>query len=166
MPRPAGLARARRHVVGAHRRALADPQEREATVRSRNRLARGPGAPRVSRRMRGAERTRSGLTWKSPWLGLALGALVVAAITLILYPLTQLDPGVSSGVLYVLGVLLLATHWGLITSAASALALDYSPTGPSSGRARPRSGCSSRRSCGHGNPSVSGSASSVARARE
>src|SRR5215207_2369930 len=127
MPRPAGLARARRHVVGAHRRALADPQEREATVRSRNRLARGPGAPRVSRRMRGAERTRSGLTWKSPWLGLALGALVVAAITLILYPLTQLDPGVSSGVLYVLGVLLLTIYWGLwlglLTSVASATAV-------------------------------------------
>ena len=98
--------------------------------------------------------------------GLAIAAAVVSAITLLLYPLTELDPGVSSGVLYVLGVLLVATHWGLITSAASALALDYSPTGPSSGRARPRSGCSSRRSCGHGNPSVSGSASSVPRARE
>ena len=102
--------------------------------------------------------------------GLAIAAAVVSAITLLLYPLTELDPGVSSGVLYVLGVLLVATHWGLwlglITSAASALPLDYSPTGPSSGRARPRSGCSSRRSCGHGNPSVSGSASSVPRARE
>jgi hypothetical protein len=36
-----------------------------------------------------------------------LGALVVAGIALILYPLTKLDPGVSSGVLYILGALLL-----------------------------------------------------------
>jgi signal transduction histidine kinase len=61
--------------------------------------------------------------------GLAVAAAAVAAITLVLYPLSELDPGVSSGVLYVLGVLLVATHWGLrlglITSAASALALDY-----------------------------------------
>jgi hypothetical protein len=49
--------------------------------------------------MRGAERSGGGLTWRSPWLGLALGALVVTGITLILYPLTRLDPGVSSGVL-------------------------------------------------------------------
>jgi DNA-binding IclR family transcriptional regulator len=59
---------------------------------------------------------------------------VVAAITLVLYPLSELDPGVSSGVLYVLGVLLVATHcglWlGLITSLASAVALDYFHTSP------------------------------------
>ena len=58
------------------------------------------------------------------------------AVTLILYPLSDLDPGVSSGVLYVLGVLLVATYWGLwlgvATSVASALALEYfhaDPTG-------------------------------------
>jgi signal transduction histidine kinase len=59
--------------------------------------------------------------------GLAAG--MVAVVTLVLYPLTELDPGVSSGVLYVLGVLLLATYrglWlGIAASIASALALDY-----------------------------------------
>jgi signal transduction histidine kinase len=67
-------------------------------------------------------------------LGLAAAAAVVAAVTAVLYPLSELDPGVSSGVLYVLGVLLIATHWGLklglITSLASALALDYFHTTP------------------------------------
>jgi signal transduction histidine kinase len=66
--------------------------------------------------------------------GLAVGAAVVAAVTLVLYPISELDPGVSSGVLYVLGVLLVATYWGLwlgvITSVASALALDYFHTKP------------------------------------
>jgi signal transduction histidine kinase len=66
--------------------------------------------------------------------GLATAAAVVAAVTLLLYPLSDLDPGVSSGVLYVLGVLLVTTHWGLwlglITSVASALALDYFHTRP------------------------------------
>jgi signal transduction histidine kinase len=67
--------------------------------------------------------------------GLAAAAAVVAVITLVLFPLSELDPGVSSGVLYVLGVLLVATHWGLrlglVTSVASALALDYFHTTPS-----------------------------------
>ena len=66
--------------------------------------------------------------------GLAVATAVVAAVTLVLYPLSELDPGVSSGVLYVLGVLLVATYWGLwlglITSVASALALDYFHTNP------------------------------------
>ena len=62
-----------------------------------------------------------------PVVGLALGALVVAAIALILYPLSDLDPGVSSGVLYILGVLLVTIYWGLwlglLTSVASASAV-------------------------------------------
>jgi signal transduction histidine kinase len=66
--------------------------------------------------------------------GLAAAAAVVAAVTAVLFPISELDPGVSSGVLYVLGVLLIATYWGLwlglITSAASALALDYFHTRP------------------------------------
>jgi signal transduction histidine kinase len=57
---------------------------------------------------------------------LGLAAVVVTAITLALYPLSELDPGVSSGVLYVLGVLLLAIYrglWlGIVTSVASAVA--------------------------------------------
>jgi signal transduction histidine kinase len=66
--------------------------------------------------------------------GLAAAAAVVAAVTALLYPLSELDPGVSSGVLYVLGVLLVATYWGLwlglVTSVASALAIDYFHTRP------------------------------------
>jgi hypothetical protein len=49
----------------------------------------------------------------SPLAGVALAVAVVTAITLVLFPLTKLDPGVSSGMLYVLGVLLLAMNWGL-----------------------------------------------------
>src|SRR5215203_7009873 len=75
----------------------------------------------------------SGRSWmnvsRSPLVGLMVSALLVAAVTLILYPLSDLDPGVSSGVLYVLDVLLVATYWGLwlglLTSVASALALAY-----------------------------------------
>jgi signal transduction histidine kinase len=66
--------------------------------------------------------------------GLAAAALVVAAVTLVVYPLQELDPGVSSGVLYVLGVLLVSVNWGLrlglITSLASAAALYYFHTDP------------------------------------
>jgi signal transduction histidine kinase len=66
--------------------------------------------------------------------GLAAAAAVVAAVTAVLFPISELDPGVSSGVLYVLGVLLIATYWGLglglVTSVASALALDYFHTRP------------------------------------
>jgi signal transduction histidine kinase len=71
---------------------------------------------------------------RSPLVGLACATLVVGAITLLIYPLQNLDPGVSSGVLYVLGVLLVATYWGLwpglLTAAASVLALDYFHTSP------------------------------------
>jgi signal transduction histidine kinase len=67
-------------------------------------------------------------------VGLAAGVLVVCAVTLVLYPVRQLDPGVSSGVLYVLGVLLVSVNWGLrlglITSAASAAALYYFHASP------------------------------------
>jgi signal transduction histidine kinase len=66
--------------------------------------------------------------------GLACGALVVATVTVLVYPLQDLDPGVSSGVLYVLGVLITSTYWGLrvglVTSFASAVALDYFHTEP------------------------------------
>jgi hypothetical protein len=63
----------------------------------------------------------------SPLVGLFLAAPVVVGIALILYPLSNLDPGVSSGVLYILGVLLVTTYWGLwlglLTSVASATAV-------------------------------------------
>jgi K+-sensing histidine kinase KdpD len=64
---------------------------------------------------------------ESTWAGYAAAAIVVTLVTLVLYPLQQVDPGVSSGVLYVLGVLGLTLVWGLrlglVTSVASALAL-------------------------------------------
>jgi signal transduction histidine kinase len=59
---------------------------------------------------------------------------VVTVVTLLLYPISKLDPGVASGVLYVLGVLLLTTYWGLwlglVTSVLSALALAYFRAAP------------------------------------
>jgi signal transduction histidine kinase len=68
-------------------------------------------------------------TSRSPLAGVATAAIVVTAVTLVLYPVSELDPGVSSGVLYVLGVLLVASYWGLwlglLTSLGSALALAY-----------------------------------------
>ena len=58
----------------------------------------------------------------------------MSVVTLLLYPLRHVDPGVSSGVLYVLGVLLVATYWGVwvgvVTSFASAAALDYFHASP------------------------------------
>jgi signal transduction histidine kinase len=74
------------------------------------------------------------LTARSPLVGLICSALVVSVITLLIYPLQHLDPGVSSGVLYVLGVLLIAINWGLwlglLTSLASAAALNYFHASP------------------------------------
>src|ERR1700742_1181728 len=69
-----------------------------------------------------------------PWTGLAVAAASVVAVTLLLYPLQELDPGVSAGVLYVLGALLVATRWGLalgvITSFVGVFALAFFHTEP------------------------------------
>ena len=77
---------------------------------------------------------RKTVTARSPLAGVICAAVVVSVITLLIYPLQELDPGVSSGVLYVLGVLLVATYWGLwlglLTSVASAAALNYFHTSP------------------------------------
>ena len=66
---------------------------------------------------------------RSRLLGVLVAAAIVTAITLVLYPLTGLDPGVSSGSLYVLASLLVSSYWGLWlglpTSLACALALAY-----------------------------------------
>jgi signal transduction histidine kinase len=73
----------------------------------------------------------------SVWAGLAAAAIVVAAVTGALYALQELDPGVSSGVLYVLGVLIVSVTWGLrlglVTAVASALALWIFHTDASAG---------------------------------
>jgi signal transduction histidine kinase len=69
-----------------------------------------------------------------PAQGVGAAIAVVTAVTLVVYPLQVLDPGVSSGVLYVLGVLLVSVRWGLalglFTSVASAAALFYFHTSP------------------------------------
>jgi signal transduction histidine kinase len=73
--------------------------------------------------------------------GLAVAALMVTAVTLLLGPLQTLDPGPSSGVLYVLCVLLVSVYWGLwlglLTSIASTAALEFfheAPTGTFAGK--------------------------------
>jgi signal transduction histidine kinase len=54
--------------------------------------------------------------------GVLAAAVVVTAVTALLFPLSKLDPGVSSGVLYVLGVLLLTMRWGLRVGLAASVA--------------------------------------------
>lgn len=68
--------------------------------------------------------------------GLVATAAVVAAATLLVYPLRDIAPAVSLGVVYIPGVLLISTVWGwrlgLLAAAASALAFNWfhiPPTG-------------------------------------
>jgi hypothetical protein len=75
-------------------------------------------------------------THRSKSLGLLVAALSVAAITAVIFPLRQVVPALSTGVLYLLAVLLVSTWWGvwlgLITALASALAFNFfhiPPTG-------------------------------------
>ena len=64
-----------------------------------------------------------------PVAGVAVAALSVAVTTLIVYPLAEIAPAVSLGVVYLLAVLLVATVWGLwlgvATAVASALAFNF-----------------------------------------
>jgi two-component system, OmpR family, sensor histidine kinase KdpD len=78
----------------------------------------------------GGEQARSALT------GVAVAAVAVALTTLILYPLREVAPPVSLGVVYLLGVLLVASIWGvwlgILTAVASAAAFNFfhiPPTG-------------------------------------
>jgi two-component system sensor histidine kinase KdpD len=82
---------------------------------------------------------------ESPWLidaprpralGVLLVALAVGATTLLIYPLRDIAPEVSPGVVYLLAVLLVAVYWGLafglLTGLASAAAFNVfhiPPTG-------------------------------------
>ena len=68
--------------------------------------------------------------------GLAVATLAIALTTLVIYPLREVAPAVSTGVLYLLAVLLVSTLWGtwlgLATAVASALAWNFfhiPPTG-------------------------------------
>lgn len=75
---------------------------------------------------------------RSRWglLGVAIAATAIAATTLLLYPLREIAPAVSLGVVYLLAVLLVASIWGLwlglLTALASAAAFNFfhiPPTG-------------------------------------
>src|SRR5258705_12847899 len=62
-------------------------------------------------------------------LGLVVGVSLMVAETLVLYPLEQIAPVNALGVVYLLGVVVVAIGWGFwlaaATSVASALAFDY-----------------------------------------
>ncbi len=86
------------------------------------------GPPRESPRLLDVPRPR---VW-----GVLLVMLAVAATTLVIYPLREIAPEVSPGVVYLLAVLLVAVYWGLayglLTSLVSAGAFNFfhiPPTG-------------------------------------
>jgi two-component system sensor histidine kinase KdpD len=72
-----------------------------------------------------------GLSGEPPsgWLGLAATLAAVAAATLVVYPLKKVAPAVSLGVVYIPGVLLVSTVWGLrlglLTALLSAAAFNW-----------------------------------------
>jgi two-component system, OmpR family, sensor histidine kinase KdpD len=63
------------------------------------------------------------------WLGLLASLVVVTAATLLVYPLKEVAPAVSLGVVYIPGVLLISTVWrlwlGLLTALLSAAAFNW-----------------------------------------
>ena len=77
-----------------------------------------------------------GLTGKPPsaWLGVLASFAVVAIATGIVYPLKEVAPAVSLGVVFIPGVLLVSAVWGLrlglLTALLSALAFNFFHTPP------------------------------------
>jgi K+-sensing histidine kinase KdpD len=75
--------------------------------------------------------TFPGLSGEPPsaWLGLLASLGVAAAATLLVYPLKTIAPAVSLGVVYIPGVLLVSTVWGLrlglVTAFVSAVAFNW-----------------------------------------
>jgi K+-sensing histidine kinase KdpD len=67
--------------------------------------------------------------WESPASGFLVAVACVAVATALVYPLRTIAPPVSAGVIYMLGVLIVSTYWGLwlglFTSVASALAFNF-----------------------------------------
>ncbi len=65
----------------------------------------------------------------SPVAGVLVSLGAVAATTALIYPLREITPDVSNGVVYMLAVLLVSTYWGLglglVTALASALAFNF-----------------------------------------
>jgi two-component system sensor histidine kinase KdpD len=73
---------------------------------------------------------------RSTIAGIVVAVLAIAATTLIVYPLKEVAPAVSLGVVYLLAVLLIATIWGawlgVATAVGGALAFNFfhiEPTG-------------------------------------
>ena len=73
---------------------------------------------------------------RSKLIGLAVAGVAVAVTTLVIFPLRKHVPAVSTGPLYLLGVLLVSSYWGLwlgvLTALASAAAFNFfhiPPTG-------------------------------------
>ena len=71
---------------------------------------------------------------RSPLVGALVALLSVATITGLVYALREIMPAASTGVLYMLAVLLVSSYWGLwlglATSVASALAFNFSHIPP------------------------------------
>jgi K+-sensing histidine kinase KdpD len=74
--------------------------------------------------------------WESTAVGLGAAILCVALSTALIYPLRQITPAVSTGVVYMLAVLVISIYWGfwlgLFTAVASAAAFNFfhiPPTG-------------------------------------
>jgi two-component system, OmpR family, sensor histidine kinase KdpD len=71
---------------------------------------------------------------RSPFVGALVALLSVAAITGLVYALREVMPAASSGVLYMLAVLLVSSQWGLwlglATSVVGALAFNFSHIPP------------------------------------
>jgi len=63
------------------------------------------------------------------WLGLVASVAAVAVATALVYPLKEIAPAVSLGVVYILAVLLVSTFWGLrlglVTAVLSGLAFNW-----------------------------------------
>ena len=76
------------------------------------------------------------LAGNRPPRGLAASILCVAVSTALIYPLREITPAVSTGVVYMLAVLVISIYWGLwlglFTAVASAAAFNFfhiPPTG-------------------------------------
>jgi len=82
------------------------------------------------------EPSRPSTGQRSTIAGVVVAVLAIAATTLVVYPLKEVAPAVSLGVVYLLAVLLVATIWGawlgVATAVAGALAFNFfhiEPTG-------------------------------------
>jgi two-component system sensor histidine kinase KdpD len=67
--------------------------------------------------------------WESPASGCLAAIACVAVSTALVYPLRTIAPPISAGVIYMLGVLIVSTYWGLwlglFTSVSSTLAFNF-----------------------------------------